>query len=88
LDGPLELFAGEKSPMNEILRRPIANLPLSVRASQGLRYADIQYVGELVQCSEGELLAIRNFGRKCLNEVNTVLAQMGLCLGMKPDDSN
>jgi len=74
--------------MNEIFRRPVANLPLSVRASQGLRYADIKYVGELVQCTERELLEIKNFGRKCLNEVKTVLAQMGLSLGMKPDDSN
>ncbi|MGO9454734.1 MAG: DNA-directed RNA polymerase subunit alpha C-terminal domain-containing protein [Candidatus Binataceae bacterium] len=74
--------------MNEIFRRPVANLPLSVRASQGLRYADIQHVGELVQCTERELLEIRNFGRKCLNEVKTVLAQMGLSLGMKPNDSN
>jgi DNA-directed RNA polymerase subunit alpha len=63
--------------INEIFRRPVANLPLSVRASQGLLYADIQYVGELVQCTERELLEIKNFGRKCLNEVKTVLARWG-----------
>jgi len=74
--------------MKEIFRRSVADLPLSVRASQGLRYADIQYVGELVQCTERELLEIRNFGRKCLNEVKTILARMGLSLGMTPSDSN
>lgn len=51
-----------------------------MRASQGLESVDIKYVGELVQCNEEELLQIRTFGRKCLNEIK---ADMGLSLGMK-----
>jgi DNA-directed RNA polymerase subunit alpha len=51
-----------------------------------LRSADIRYVGELVQCSEEELLRIRNFGRRSLNEVKAILAEMGLSLGMTIDD--
>ncbi len=71
--------------MKEIFRLPIEGLPISIRTSQGLRSADIKYVGELVQSSEAELLGIRNFGRKCLNEVKTTLAEMGLSLGTKLD---
>jgi DNA-directed RNA polymerase subunit alpha len=56
-------------PMNEIFLRPVEGLSLSVRTFQGLRSADIRYVGELVQCTEQELLEIKNFGRKSLNEI-------------------
>ena len=72
--------------MNEIFLRPVEGLPISVRTSYGLRNADIKYVGELVQCTDEELLEIKNFGRKSLNEVKTILAAMGLCLGMKLDN--
>jgi DNA-directed RNA polymerase subunit alpha len=70
-------------PMNEIFLRPVDGLPISLRTSYGLRDADIKYVGELVQCSEEELLEIKNFGRKSLNEVKTILADLGLSLGMR-----
>jgi DNA-directed RNA polymerase subunit alpha len=73
-------------PMNEIFLRPVDGLPISLRTSYGLRDADIKYVGELVQCSEEELLEIKNFGRKSLNEVKTILADMGLSLGMRLDN--
>jgi DNA-directed RNA polymerase subunit alpha len=73
-------------PMNEIFLRPVDGLPISLRTSYGLRDADIKYVGELVQCSEEELLEIKNFGRMSLNEVKTILADMGLSLGMRLDN--
>jgi DNA-directed RNA polymerase subunit alpha len=73
-------------PMDEIFRRPVEGLPILVRTHYGLRSADIKYVGELVQCTEQELLEIKNFGRKSLNEVKASLADLGLSLGMKLDD--
>ena len=73
-------------PINEIFLRPVEGLPISVRTSYGLRNADIKYVGELVQCTEEELLEIKNFGRKSLNEVEGILADLSLSLGMKLDD--
>ena len=73
-------------PISEILLRPVEGLPISVRTSYGLRNADIKYVGELVQCTEKELLKSKNFGRKSLNEVKTILADMGLSLGMRLDN--
>ena len=44
--------------------------------------AKIGSIHELVQKTEGEMLKTRNFGRKSLNEIREVLAQMGLSLGM------
>ena len=73
-------------PMSEIFRRPVERLPISLRTSYGLRSADIKYVGELAQCSERELLEIKNFGRKSLNETKAILADMGLSLGMRLDN--
>ena len=73
-------------PMNEIFLRPVEGLSLSLRTFHGLRSADIKHVGELVQCTEHELLEIKNFGRKSLNEIKAILADLGLSLGMRLDN--
>jgi DNA-directed RNA polymerase subunit alpha len=57
-----------------------------MRTFHGLWNADIKYVGELVQCTEQELLEIKNFGRKSLNEIKAILADLGLSLGMRLDN--
>ena len=72
--------------MNEIFLRPVEGLSLSLRTFEGLRNADIKYVGELVQCTEQELLEIKNFGRKSLNEIKAILTELGLSLGMRLDN--
>jgi DNA-directed RNA polymerase subunit alpha len=58
----------------------VEELPISVRALSGLLSDDIKSVGELTQRTEEDLLKIRNFGRKCLNEIKKTLADMGLTL--------
>ena len=73
-------------PINEIYLRPVEGLSLSVRTFHGLLNADIKYVGELVQCTEQELLELKNFGRKSLNEIKAILAELGLSLGMRLDN--
>ncbi len=80
--------AGERpeprpEPLNENLFRPVEGLPISVRAFNGLQNADIKYVGELVQRTEQDMLKIKNFGRKSLNEIKEILTDMGLSLGMR-----
>ena len=50
-----------------------------------LENANIKYIGELVTKSEAEMLKTKNFGRKSLNEIKDILAEMGLSLGMKID---
>jgi len=68
--------------LNENLFRPVAELELSVRSANCLQNADIKYIGELVQRSEGEMLKTKNFGRKSLNEIKEILREMGLDFGM------
>jgi DNA-directed RNA polymerase subunit alpha len=58
-----------------------------VRSANCLQNANIKYIYELVQKTEAEMLKTKNFGRKSLNEIKEILAQMGLSLGMKIDES-
>src|SRR5580658_2240354 len=75
--------AEARPTISELLYRPVEGLPISVRAFNGLQNADIKYIGELVQRTEQDMLKIKNFGRKSLNEIKEVLADMGLSLGMR-----
>jgi DNA-directed RNA polymerase subunit alpha len=72
---------------NDNLNRSVEELELSVRSYNCLKNANIQSIGELVQKTEAEMLKTKNFGRKSLNEIKEILAQMGLSLGMKIDES-
>jgi DNA-directed RNA polymerase subunit alpha len=71
--------------MNEVLNRSVEELELSVRSYNCLKNANIQTIGELVQKTEAEMLRTKNFGRKSLNEIKEILANMGLSLGMRID---
>jgi DNA-directed RNA polymerase subunit alpha len=71
---------------NDNLNRSVEELELSVRSYNCLKNANIQTIGELIQKTEAEMLKTKNFGRKSLNEIKEILAQMGLSLGMKIDE--
>ncbi len=75
-----------EAAFNENLFRSVDELELSVRSANCLKNADIRYIGELVQKSEAEMLKTKNFGRKSLNEIKEILAEMGLSLGLKLDN--
>jgi DNA-directed RNA polymerase subunit alpha len=75
----------ETEPLNPHLFRSVDELELSVRSANCLQNANIRYIGELVQRTEGEMLKTKNFGRKSLNEIKEVLQSMGLSLGMRLD---
>ncbi|HDL89776.1 MAG TPA: DNA-directed RNA polymerase subunit alpha [Thermodesulforhabdus norvegica] len=79
----VEVKEEEKPKWNENLFRRVDELELSVRSANCLKNADIRYIGELVQKTESEMLKTKNFGRKSLNEIKEILAEMGLSLGMK-----
>ena len=72
--------------LNANLFRPIEELNFSVRSANCLQSADLRYIGELVQRTEGDLLKTKNFGRKSLNEIKDALTSMGLELGMRLDN--
>ena len=102
LDDQLQIFLGmeEEAEMAEereakeahqqlyvTLRRSVEELELSVRAANCLRNSKIRFLYELVQMKEGDLLKMRNFGRKSLKELQGILKEMGVSLGMKlPQD--
>jgi DNA-directed RNA polymerase subunit alpha len=69
--------------INEHLLRSVDELELSVRSANCLQAANIQFIGELVQKTEADMLRTKNFGRKSLKEIKEVLAEMGLSLGMR-----
>ena len=71
---------------NRHLLRKVDELELSVRSANCLKNDNIVYIGDLIRKTEGEMLRTPNFGRKSLNEIKEVLAQMGLHLGMEIPD--
>jgi len=66
-----------------ILLRPIDDLELTVRSANCLKAEHIQYVGDLVQRTETELLKTPNLGKKSLTEIKNVLASHELSLGVR-----
>lgn len=73
----------EKLPFNRNLLRKVEDLELSVRSANCLKNDTLIYIGDLVQKTEAEMLRTPNFGRKSLNEIKELLAEMGLHLGMQ-----
>jgi DNA-directed RNA polymerase subunit alpha len=80
-----ELEPAIRTELNEHLFRSVDELELSVRASNCLKTANIRTIADLVQRTESELLRTKNFGKKSLNEIKTILGEMGLSLGMRLD---
>jgi len=72
--------------IDPILLRPVDDLELTVRSANCLKAENIYYIGDLIQCSESELLKTPNLGRKSLTEIKEVLQARGLALGMKLDN--
>ncbi len=70
-------------PLNPYLDKPVEDLELSVRSANCLKNAQINFIGDLAQKTDQEMLKTKNFGRKSLNEIKALLAQMDLTLGMK-----
>lgn len=63
-----------------LLNKPITDLQWSVRAKKALLKLNLRTIGELVRTTEAELLGCKNFGVTSLNEVKTMLANLGLSL--------
>ncbi len=73
----------DDEPLNPYLDKPVEDLELSVRSANCLKNADINYIGDLAQKTDQEMLKTKNFGRKSLNEIKALLSEMDLTLGMK-----
>jgi len=77
----------EEEAVNKVLSWPIEEMEFSVRTFNCLKKENINAVGELVRRTENELLDIRNFGKRSLEEVIQKLAQFDLQL-REPADAD
>ncbi len=75
--------AKDALPFDPKLLKHVDELELSVRANNCLKNDRINWLGELVQKTEADMLKTPNFGRKSLNEIKAQLEAMGLGLGME-----
>ncbi|MSR36647.1 MAG: hypothetical protein EXR95_08400, partial [Gemmatimonadetes bacterium] len=75
--------------LQDLFAKPIEDLAeLSVRSRNSLQKENIQTLGDLVQKSEEEMLAIDNFGKKSLKEIEDFLEEHGLRFGMKLEEGD
>ena len=71
-----------ETKLKDILNQSVDMIELSSRAANCLKVAHIKTVGELVSKRDDQLLAVKNFGQKSLDEIKERLKDMGLSLGM------
>ncbi len=87
LSGQDEGAAGyAEAQIDPILLRPVDELELTVRSANCLKAENINYIGDLVQRAEVELLRTPNLGKKSLTEIKEVLNSHGLSLGMRVEN--
>lgn len=78
----VELKPKAPAVFDEMLDRPITDYPLSVRALNCLKSADINTLRELVRITKMDLLKFRNFGRKSISELSDFIKDHDLTWGM------
>ena len=77
-----EEFDEEVLKMRQLLKTKLSDMPLSVRALNCLKSAEVDTLGELVGFNKNDLLKFRNFGRKSLSELDDLLESKNLTFGM------
>src|SRR5215207_5009981 len=73
--------------MAELLRTPIDDLELSVRSVNSLKNSSIRTLGDLVRQTESQILQVKNFGKKSLQEIADLLEREGLNFGMRFEEN-
>jgi DNA-directed RNA polymerase subunit alpha len=68
--------------MRKLLKTPLSELDLSVRAYNCLKAADVKSLGDLVKLEISDMMKFRNFGKKSLAELEALVAEKGLTFGM------
>jgi DNA-directed RNA polymerase subunit alpha len=82
----VEANGGDGQRMADLLRTPIDDFELSVRSVNSLKNSNIRTLGDLVKMSESQILQVKNFGKKSLNEIADLLEKHDLNFGMKYED--
>lgn len=78
---------GDSHRLAELLRTPIDDFELSVRSVNSLKNSTIRTLGDLVRQTESQILQVKNFGKKSLNEIADLLEREGLNFGMKFEET-
>ncbi|MDQ3673221.1 MAG: DNA-directed RNA polymerase subunit alpha [Gemmatimonadota bacterium] len=78
---------GDAHRLAEDLRTPIEDFELSVRSVNSLKNSSIRTLGDLVRQSESQILQVKNFGKKSLNEIADLLERKSLNFGMKYEET-
>ncbi|MCS5558921.1 MAG: DNA-directed RNA polymerase subunit alpha [Oceanospirillaceae bacterium] len=73
----------DEPEIDPILLRPVDDLELTVRSANCLKAENLNFIGDMIQRTEVELLKTPNLGKKSLTEIKDVLASRGLSLGMR-----
>ena len=79
--------SSDAAQLAELLRTPIDDLQLSVRSVNSLKNSSIRSLGDLVRQTEAQILQVKNFGKKSLQEIADLLEKEGLNFGMKFEES-
>jgi DNA-directed RNA polymerase subunit alpha len=81
-DAEIEQVDEEMLHMRKLLKTPLHDLDLSVRAYNCLKAADVKSLGDLVQLEISDMMKFRNFGKKSLAELEQLVAEKSLTFGM------
>jgi len=80
--GEPEAVDEEMLHMRKLLKTPLNDLDLSVRAYNCLKAADVKTLGDLVRLEISDMMKFRNFGKKSLAELEQLIAEKSLTFGM------
>ena len=78
--------SGDGHRLQQLLLSAIDELELSVRSVNSLKNSDIRTLGDLVRQTETQMLQVKNFGKKSLQEIATLLEREGLNFGMRYEE--
>ncbi|HET7620772.1 MAG TPA: DNA-directed RNA polymerase subunit alpha [Gemmatimonadaceae bacterium] len=76
-------YSADSARLLELFHKPIDDLGLSVRSVNSLKNSDIRSLGDLVRQTEEQMLDVKNFGKKSLQEIADLLEKEGLNFGMR-----
>ena len=82
-----EAASGDGARLAELFRTPIDDLELSVRSVNSLKNSNIRSLGDLVRQTEAQILQVKNFGKKSLQEIADLLEREGLNFGMRWEEN-
>ncbi len=77
-----DIMDDETLRIRKLLQTPASRLNLSVRATNCLKAANVNTLGELAKLKTQDMLKFRNLGKKSMNELQTLIEEKGLKFGM------